>query len=112
MDCRAAIRAQQQMLMAVSAGDECLAAVHLMDTLDQTQLLEFLQRSVDGDQPHPGAGLACPVENFHRRKGMGRGSNSLNDGFACVGQAVAIFLQTGKAGFRIHLSLDNENLFQ
>lgn len=98
--------------MAVSTGDECLAAVHLVDTLDQPQLLQFLQRPVNGHQSHSGAGCSCPVVNFHRSKGVGRGSDSLNDGFACVGQAVAIFLQAGKAEFGIHLSSDNENHFQ
>jgi hypothetical protein len=100
------------MLMTFAAGDECLAAVYLVDSLDQAQLLEFLQRPVDGNQSHSGAGLACPVENFHWRKGMGRGSHSLNHGSACVSQSITIFLQTVKAEFSIHHLPDNENLFQ
>ena len=65
----AALGADDQVLVTVPCPDESLAAFGLVDTLNQTQLLEFFEGAINADQPQPGANLARRVKHFNRGEG-------------------------------------------
>jgi hypothetical protein len=81
------------MLVTVSCSDEGLAALGLVDALDQAQLLEFFEGAINADQSQAGTILARRVIHFDRGEGVRTPCQRLDYGPAWRGKTATTFLQ-------------------
>ena len=89
----AAALAQQQVLVSLAGGNEGLAAPRLVDALDQVQLLKLFQRAIDADQSQSWVSGSGGIENFQGGERPQAFGHCLDDGLACLGQAVSVLVQ-------------------
>ncbi len=88
--------------MSTAFSDEGLAALWLVNTLDEVQLFEFFERTIDRDQPKRAVLFTCHIEDLNRREGMYGFFDRLHHHAGRFGQAVLVLLQLGKADVRVH----------
>ena len=89
----AATLAEEHVLMSMTGGNEGLAALRLVDALDEVQLLQFLERAVDGDQAEGVICLASPVIDLEWGEGAGAPGDSLDNGASGLRQAISVGMQ-------------------
>lgn len=85
--------------MSLPSREVCVAAVRVVQALDQSQLFELIQRAVDGDQPETGILLATQVIELEGTQGARAVSEDIDDGAPGSGKAVAVLLEAGRPGF-------------
>src|SRR5215211_8461944 len=91
------------MFVARRGGDERLASVWLVDTLDQSLPFKRFQCAIYSDQAQRGMGRARFIIHFDGGEGMCTFSHDLNDGAARVGKAIALFIQLDKPWMFTHV---------
>ena len=87
-----ALPAEQKMLMTRGRCDECLAAVRLMDALDESLLFKSFQRAIDSDQPEGGMRRTRFIVHLDGGEGVCALCHDLNNGATRIGKAIALFI--------------------
>ena len=82
-----------EMLVTLRGRQHAVAALIVVQALDQPQLLELLNRPVHSDQAQAGIAQAHRVENFHRIQRARAGEDGLDDRLAAIGAPVSAGLQ-------------------
>jgi hypothetical protein len=83
---------QQQVLMAIASGDECLAAFGLMHALDEAKLLEPLQCAIDAHQTEGAMAFAGRVIDLEGSDGSRTCGDGLHDRAPRGRKSIAVLL--------------------
>ena len=94
----AALPAQQQVLVPGRRRDKCLAALRLVDALDQPLFRQRFQRSINCDQSQRGMCGAGLIVNLDGGDGVPALRHDLHHSPARGGETVALSVQLDKPG--------------
>ena len=89
--------------MTVPGGDERLTAHRLMHTLDEMQLLEFFERTIDRDQTQSAVFLSRKVVDLDWCQGAHGGLDGFHHRTPRSGNTIAVVAQLFKPGASRHV---------
>jgi hypothetical protein len=95
-----AFNTQKDMLVSLASGRHAVAAVGLVNPLDQAEFFQLVDRAVNGHQTQPRMFFPSEVKNLHRAEDFGAIQDDLNDRTPRRGQTVSTILQLGQPGWR------------